>query len=132
MLRAAVAEVEDYRRVQVITKSRAALEGRAVADVIHLIAELVENATLFSPPNTPVRVVGDLVGRGFAVEIEDRGLGITEATIAQLNEKLLTRRKWTFPPPSSLAYTSPHGWPRNNESGSLCATRPSEGRPRSF
>jgi signal transduction histidine kinase len=88
VLRAAVAEVEDYRRVKVMTKSRAALEGRAVADVIHLMAELVENATLFSPPNTPVRVVGDLVGRGFAVEIEDRGLGITEATMAELNAKL--------------------------------------------
>jgi signal transduction histidine kinase len=88
VLRAAVAEVEDYRRVRVITRSRAALEGRAVADVIHLIAELVENATLFSPPNTPVRVIGDLVGRGFAVEIEDRGLGIAEAAMSELNAKL--------------------------------------------
>ena len=88
VLRAAAAEVEDYRRVRVITRSRAALAGPAVADVIHLIAELVENATLFSPPNTLVRVIGDLVGRGFAVEIEDRGLGITEARTAELNAKL--------------------------------------------
>ncbi len=88
VLRAAVAEVEDYRRVRAITKSRAALEGRAVADVIHLIAELVENAAIFSPPNTPVRIIGDLVGHGFAVEVEDRGLGITEATMAELNAKL--------------------------------------------
>jgi signal transduction histidine kinase len=88
ILRAAVAEVEDYPRVRVLTKSRAALAGPAVADVIHLVAELVENATIFSPQNTPVRVVGDVVGRGFAVEIEDRGLGIAEATMAELNAKL--------------------------------------------
>ncbi len=88
VLRAAVAEVEDYPRVRVLTKSRAALTGPVVADVIHLVAELIENATIFSPQNTPVRVVGDLVGRGFAVEIEDRGLGIAEATMADLNAKL--------------------------------------------
>jgi signal transduction histidine kinase len=88
VLRAAVAEVEDYRRVKVITQTRAALAGRAVADVIHLIAELVENATIFSPPSTPVRVMGGLVGQGFAVEIEDRGLGITESAMAGLNAKL--------------------------------------------
>jgi methyl-accepting chemotaxis protein len=88
VLRASVAEVEDYRRVRVITKSRAALAGRAVADVIHLVAELVENALIFSPPNTPVRVVGDRVARGFAVEIEDRGLGILPDTMAEINAKL--------------------------------------------
>jgi signal transduction histidine kinase len=103
VLRAAVAEVEDYRRVRVTTRSRAALAGRAVADVIHLIAELVENATLFSPPNTPVRVIGDLVGRGFAVEIEDRGLGITEAALAELNAKLAD------PPQVDLATTEQLG-----------------------
>jgi signal transduction histidine kinase len=103
VLRAAVAEVEDYRRVRVTTRSRAALAGRAVADVIHLIAELVENATLFSPPNTPVRVIGDLVGHGFAVEIEDRGLGMTEAAMAELNAKLAD------PPQVDLAATGQLG-----------------------
>jgi signal transduction histidine kinase len=88
VLRAAVAEVEDYRRVRVITRSRAALTGHAVADVIHLVAELVENAATFSPANAPVRVIGDLVGKGFAVEIEDRGLGMPEATLAELNSML--------------------------------------------
>jgi len=88
VLRAAVAEVEEYQRVEVTTKSRAALAGRAIADVIHLLAELIENAALFSPPNTPVRVVGDLVARGIAVEIEDRGLGIAEEKLAGINAKL--------------------------------------------
>jgi signal transduction histidine kinase len=88
VLRAAVAEVEDYTRIRVEARTRAALSGTAVADVIHLIAELAENATVFSPPNTPVKISGDIVGRGFAVEIEDRGLGITEERLAEINANL--------------------------------------------
>ena len=82
MLQAAVAEVEDYVRVDVITDSADAVAGTAVNDVIHLVAELVENATAFSPPNTRVMISGDIVGRGFAVEIEDRGLGMAPDAIA--------------------------------------------------
>ncbi len=88
VLRAAVAEVEDYQGIRVTTGTRAALIGPAVADVIHLIAELAENATIFSPPNSPVRIHGDIVGRGYAVEIEDRGLGIPEEKLAELNSNL--------------------------------------------
>ncbi len=88
VLRAAVAEVEDYTRIRVTTGTRAALVGSAVADVIHLLAELAENATIFSPPNTPVRIHGDVVGRGFAVDIEDRGLGIPEEKLAEINHNL--------------------------------------------
>jgi signal transduction histidine kinase len=88
VLRAAVAEVEDYTRIRVTTGTQAALIGPAVADVIHLIAELAENATTFSPPNAPVRIHGDVVGRGFAVEIEDRGLGIAEEKLAKINHDL--------------------------------------------
>jgi len=85
VLRAAVSEVEDYTRIRVSTGARAALIGPAVADVIHLIAELAENATIFSPPTAPVRIHGDLVGRGYAIEIEDRGLGIPEEKLAEIN-----------------------------------------------
>jgi signal transduction histidine kinase len=88
VLRAAVAEVEDYTRVRVEVRSKAALVGPAVADVVHLLAELIENATVFSPPNTVVRVQGEPVGRGFAVEVEDRGLGIAADRLAALNEDL--------------------------------------------
>ncbi|MFL6077569.1 MAG: nitrate- and nitrite sensing domain-containing protein [Mycobacteriales bacterium] len=88
VLRGAVAEVEDYTRVTVLTPSTASLAGPAVADVLHLIAELVENATVFSPPNTPVHVRGDLVGTGFAIEVEDRGLGISEQHRAAINARL--------------------------------------------
>jgi hypothetical protein len=88
VLRAAVAEVEDYTRIRVLSRTNAAVAGHAVADVIHLIAELAENATVFSPPNTPVRIQGDIVGRGFAVEIEDRGLGISAQRLAEINANL--------------------------------------------
>jgi signal transduction histidine kinase len=88
VLRAAVAEVEDYTRIRVVSRTQAALAGPAVADVIHLVAELAENATIFSPPNTQVQILGDVVGRGFAVEIEDRGLGITGEKLNEINDNL--------------------------------------------
>jgi signal transduction histidine kinase len=88
VLRAAVAEVEDYTRIRATSATGASLAGPAVGDVIHLIAELAENATMFSPPNTPVVVHGDIVGKGLAVEIEDRGLGLTDAQLEHLNELL--------------------------------------------
>ena len=88
VMRGAVAEVEDYARVTVATQSRAALSGSAVTDVIHLLAELIENATSLSPPFTQVRVSGETVAKGFAIEIEDRGLGMTPQKLHELNERL--------------------------------------------
>jgi len=64
VLRAAVAEVEDYTRIKVTANTQAAISGPAVADVIHMVAELAENAVVFSPPNTPVLIGGDIVGLG--------------------------------------------------------------------
>jgi signal transduction histidine kinase len=88
VLRAAVAEVEDYTRIRVLSRTTGSVAGHAVADVIHLIAELAENATVFSPPNTPVHIQGDLVGNGFSIEIEDRGLGISAARLTEINANL--------------------------------------------
>lgn len=88
VVRSAVGEVEDYARVTVSPVAPVALAGPAVADVIHLLAELVENATLFSPPHTGVRVSGQLVGNGLAVEIEDRGLGMGHEELTVANELL--------------------------------------------
>ena len=88
VMRGAIAEVEDYARVSVATRSQAALTGSAVADVIHLLAELIENATTLSPPYTSVRVSGDTVAHGFVIEVEDRGLGIGPTRLAELNDRL--------------------------------------------
>jgi signal transduction histidine kinase len=88
VLRAAVAEVEDYARIRVLVRTRSALAGSAVADVIHLVAELAENATIFSPPRSPVRILGDVAARGFTIEVEDRGVGVTPEQMAAINRDL--------------------------------------------
>ncbi|MCW2914471.1 MAG: putative sensor with domain [Actinomycetia bacterium] len=88
VLRAAAAEVEDYTRVEVITSSSALLAGPAVADVIHLVAELVENATAFSPPSSQVEVRGEIVGNGYAIEVVDQGIGLDPVERAELNLRL--------------------------------------------
>ncbi|MEV4560080.1 nitrate- and nitrite sensing domain-containing protein [Kitasatospora sp. NPDC049285] len=88
VVRAAVAEVEEYPRVEVHRMPDAAVTGPAVADLTHLVAELVENATGFSPPHTKVLVRGELVGNGYAVEIEDRGLGMGPEALADANRRI--------------------------------------------
>ena len=88
VLRAAVAEVEDYVRVDVTSESDDLVAGNAVNDVIHLVAELVENATVFSPPNTRIEVRAERVGTGLAAEIEDRGLGLSAEELADINRRL--------------------------------------------
>ncbi|MCX5209627.1 nitrate- and nitrite sensing domain-containing protein [Kitasatospora sp. NBC_00240] len=88
VVRAAVAEVEEYARVEVHRLPFAALAGPAVADLTHLVAELVENATGFSPPHTKVHVRGERVGNGYALEIEDRGLGMGAEALADANRRI--------------------------------------------
>ena len=88
ILRAAVAEVEDYVRVDVASESDDLIAGNAVGDVIHLIAELVENATVFSPPNTRIEVRAERVGTGLVAEVEDRGLGLSPDELDDINARL--------------------------------------------
>ncbi|KAB2343311.1 sensor histidine kinase [Actinomadura rudentiformis] len=88
VLRGAVAEIEEYTRAKVMTDSADGLVGPVVTDVVHLLAELVENAVAFSPPNTDVRVLAERVGSGFVVEIEDRGLGVQPELLASINARL--------------------------------------------
>ncbi|MCW3844876.1 nitrate- and nitrite sensing domain-containing protein [Micromonospora yasonensis] len=91
VVRGAVAEVEDYTRVDVRPLGPVSLTGRAVGDVIHLLAELIENALSFSPPHTTVEVRGQLVANGFAIEIEDRGLGMSTEELAAANHRIVDR-----------------------------------------
>src|SRR6516162_7721121 len=88
VIRGAVAEVEDYRRVTVLTQSEDAVAGMAAADMIHLLAELIENATLSSPSGTRVEVRAERVANGFAIEIDDRGLGIEAGQLQTINQQL--------------------------------------------
>ena len=88
VLRGAIGEIEDYARVDLVSDSRDFMLGTAVADVTHLLAELVENAVLYSPPHTRVQVKASRVANGHVVEVEDRGLGIPDAELDELNERL--------------------------------------------
>ncbi|MCB5168398.1 nitrate- and nitrite sensing domain-containing protein [Streptomyces bambusae] len=88
VVRAAVSEIEDYPRVEVRQLAEAAVAGAAVADLTHLLAELIENATQFSPPHTKVRVSGEPVGNGYVLEVEDRGLGMGRGTLAEANRRI--------------------------------------------
>ncbi|MGX1886684.1 ATP-binding protein [Streptomyces sp. NPDC055287] len=76
VLRSSIAEVEQYSRVKLVPPIDGTLRGHAVADVIHLLAELVENATVFSAPHTTVLLRAQHVASGLAIEVEDRGLGM--------------------------------------------------------
>ncbi|MFJ9691205.1 nitrate- and nitrite sensing domain-containing protein [Kitasatospora sp. NPDC101183] len=76
VLRSAQGEVPDYRRIMIEVEGHPWLSERAVGPVAHVLAELMENATTFSKPPTPVEVRAAMVGRGLAIEIEDRGLGM--------------------------------------------------------
>ncbi|MFJ6852817.1 nitrate- and nitrite sensing domain-containing protein [Streptomyces sp. NPDC091271] len=88
VVRAAVSEIEDYARVEVRALPDARVKGEAVADLTHLLAELVENAAQFSPPHTKVRVSGEPVGNGYALEIEDRGLGMGKELLDEANRRI--------------------------------------------
>ncbi|MFD3778134.1 ATP-binding protein [Streptomyces sp. NPDC058612] len=88
VLRSSVAEVEQYTRVKVVPPAGGSVRGHAVADVVHLLAELVENATVFSGPDTDVVLRAERVTAGIAVEVEDRGLGMPPAEQHRMNALL--------------------------------------------
>ena len=88
VVRAALAEVEDYNRVELLPIDDIGVAGQAVSDVVHLLAELIENATSFSPPGTKVQVAGQQVSNGYVLEIEDRGLGMSDEELVEANERL--------------------------------------------
>jgi HAMP domain-containing protein len=88
VVRAALAEIEDYNRVELLPIDDVGVAGQAVADVVHLLAELIENATSFSPPGTKVQVAGQQVSNGYVLEIEDRGLGMSDEELVEANERL--------------------------------------------
>src|SRR5512132_3341863 len=88
VIRAAAAEVEEYQRVELLPLADLEVAGHVAVDVIHLLAELIENATAFSPPNTKVQIAGQAVPHGYVIEIEDRGLGMSDEELIQANERL--------------------------------------------
>ncbi|MEU1980721.1 nitrate- and nitrite sensing domain-containing protein [Nocardia sp. NPDC019395] len=90
LVRSAVGETQDYPRVRLARLPELRVSGNAVGDLIHLLAELVDNATSFSPPQSRVQVTGSVIGKGVAVEITDQGMGITAESRDRLNDILQT------------------------------------------
>jgi K+-sensing histidine kinase KdpD len=88
VIRAASAEIEDYNRVGVMPMAEVRVVGHAVSDVVHLLAELIENAAAFSPPGTRVQVTGEPAGHGYLLEIEDQGIGMSDEELEEANQQL--------------------------------------------
>ncbi|MBM7441612.1 nitrate- and nitrite sensing domain-containing protein [Streptomyces sp. HB132] len=89
VLRAAASEVEQYERIELSAVPATEVAGRVVNDLVHLLAELLENATSFSSPQTKVRVTGHALPDGrVLVEIHDTGIGLSPEDLAAINERL--------------------------------------------
>jgi signal transduction histidine kinase len=87
--RAATSEIEQYNRVTLNMTPDISLVGLAVSDVVHLLAELVENATIFSPKDTQVQVTMQyLASGGVLIEVSDKGIGVSEARLEEMNWRL--------------------------------------------
>jgi hypothetical protein len=87
-VRAALAEVEDYKHVDLLPIDNLGVHGDVAGDLVHLLAELVENAVAFSPPGAPVSIGGHPAAGAYVLEIEDRGIGMRDSELAEANEKL--------------------------------------------
>jgi signal transduction histidine kinase len=88
LIRSAIAEVEHYQRVEPLPTNDLEVAGHAAVDVIHLLAELIENATAFSQSDTRVTVAGTPAANGHVVEIEDKGIGMSDDELMRANQLL--------------------------------------------
>jgi signal transduction histidine kinase len=88
VIRAAVGEVKEHTRVELLPLDQVQVAGHAAADVMHLLAELIENAVTFSAPGTKALVAGQPLPAGYLLEIEDQGLGMTDEQLLKVNERL--------------------------------------------
>ncbi|MEO5874393.1 MAG: nitrate- and nitrite sensing domain-containing protein [Streptosporangiaceae bacterium] len=88
VVRAALSEVEQFDRVELRIQNEVSIGGPVVNDLVHLIAELIENAIVFSPEHTPITVSGSLISGGLMVQITDQGVGMSHEELAEANLRL--------------------------------------------
>lgn len=89
IVRGAISEVEDYERVQITAAEPVMIQGAVVNDLTHLLAEIIENATNFSPPGTPVAVIGSRgLDGSYSISVVDQGLGMSRAKMAEANARI--------------------------------------------
>ena len=87
--RAATSEIEQYARVSLSVQPGIAVAGMAVSDIARLLAEIIENATVFSPRDTQVRVSAEeLASGGVLIQVSDSGVGVSAARLAEMNQRL--------------------------------------------
>ncbi|WP_344835535.1 nitrate- and nitrite sensing domain-containing protein [Actinocorallia longicatena] len=90
VVRGALSEVEQFERVELQVQNDVMIAGSVVNDLIHLVAELIENAIVFSPDHTPIIVSGSVIGGGLMVQITDQGIGMTAEELTHANQRLGT------------------------------------------
>jgi K+-sensing histidine kinase KdpD len=89
VVRAALGEVEDFGRISLVTFDEVLVASNAAADLAHLLSELMENATNFSPPETSVEVVGHAIkADGYVISVTDQGIGMSADQMAEANDAL--------------------------------------------
>jgi signal transduction histidine kinase len=104
VIRAALGEVEDYQRVTVRGVEPATIVGSAAADLAHLLAELVENALVFSPPDQTVDIRGRSRPDGYTLAVIDSGLGMPTSDVAAANRRLAGAESFTIAPSRYLGH----------------------------
>ena len=104
VVRAALAEVEDYRRVELRSIEPSRIGGSATADVAHILAELLENSLASSPPSTPVEVYGRATADGYVLALVDHGIGMSAGELARANQRLAGAESFTVAPSRYLGH----------------------------
>jgi K+-sensing histidine kinase KdpD len=104
VIRAALGEVEDFQRVQIERMEPATLMGTAAADLAHVMAELVENALIFSPPHQVVEVRGWSRHPGYTLAVVDSGLGMGQEELTRANRRLAGFESFTVAPSKYLGH----------------------------
>ncbi|NUS43324.1 MAG: HAMP domain-containing protein [Mycobacteriaceae bacterium] len=119
LLHAAASEVEQYQRIRIGPTPEVAVSGVAAMDVVHLLAELADNALRASRPDTMVELLcWRSASGGLVVDVADHGRGIGAADLATLNARVPS---WNRKPPAAWAFSSSAGWPSGTASPSACA-----------
>ena len=104
LLQAAGSEIEDFARIELGTVDEASIEGGVASDVAHLLAELLENASSFSPPASKIQVHGRVRTTGYALAIVDQGIGMGEADLASANARLADPAEFDRAPSAFLGH----------------------------
>ena len=88
VVRSALSEIEEYNQVDLGELERVLVRGTVVADLAHLLAELLENATAFSPPSSPVSVLGRMMSEGYVISVVDEGIGMDTDALEEANGRI--------------------------------------------